>query len=113
MDAGHVANFVRRVLDFRIEEVPGARLGSRSLIVLHIRWVWGGGLELRAARGVAGWVGGEVGEGGRGSAAHGAWASRLPPRACHLLPLPPSLLPLPDPPALPSHIALLRYPTRS
>jgi tRNA U38,U39,U40 pseudouridine synthase TruA len=32
-----VTNYTRRVLDFRIEEVPGCAWGDRRLLQLHIR----------------------------------------------------------------------------
>lgn len=37
MDVAQVQNFTRRVLDFRIEELPGCSWGGRALLQLHIR----------------------------------------------------------------------------
>ncbi|KAL4432546.1 hypothetical protein ABPG77_000483 [Micractinium sp. CCAP 211/92] len=37
VDVAQVQNFTRRVLDFRIEELPGCGWGGRALLQLHIR----------------------------------------------------------------------------
>lgn len=37
VDVAQVQNFTRRVLDFRIEELPGCCWGGRALLQLHIR----------------------------------------------------------------------------
>eukprot|EP00887_Chlorella_sp_A99_P008017 scaffold12.g8017.t1 len=37
VDVGHVSNFVRAILEFRVEEVAAAGVAGRRLIALHIR----------------------------------------------------------------------------
>jgi hypothetical protein len=37
LDVAQVTNFRRRVLDFRLEELPGCGWGGRRLLQLHIR----------------------------------------------------------------------------